>query len=107
MTTHKHSGIAIPITCTLSDADAHAQALEWVHLRKLAASVTAVDSGVHVTFPASMAPEVEDLAEREAACCSFLTIATTRVDDQIALQVTTTNTDALLEISALAGVEIL
>ena len=107
MTTNTDSRIDIPTACTLAAADAHAQALEWVDLRELAASVTAVDSGVHMTFPISMAPEVEDLAEREAACCSFLTIRTTRVDDQIALQVTTSNADALPVIFALAGVEIL
>ena len=106
MTQNTASKIDIPIACTLSATDAQAQALEWVDLRSLATSVAAVVSGVRMTFPDDMAAAVEDLAAREAACCSFLMITTTKVGDELALEVTTENADALPVISALAGVKL-
>ncbi len=107
MTPNPASKIDVPVACTLSAADAQAQALEWADLQGFATSATAVASGVRMTFPDDMAAAVEDLAGREAACCSFLTIATTSIAGQVVLEVTTDNTDALPVISALAGVEIL
>ncbi len=106
MTPSIDSPIIVPRACTLSAADGQAQALEWVDIRGLATSVVAIDSGVRVTFPVSVSSAVEDLAKREAACCTFLTITTATGVDEITLEVITADRDALPELSALAGVEI-
>ncbi len=93
-----------PIVCTLTNSDAAAQALEWVDLQHRATAVAAIDGGVRMTLPASLADDVKDLAGREAGCCAFLTIDTSVVGDVLTLSISSANPDALPVIFALAGV---
>lgn len=57
-----------------------------------------------MTLPASMTDQVRDLVRREAACCAFLTLDITVEADNLTLEVTAANPEALPVISALAGI---
>lgn len=95
---------SVPVMCTLTDKTAAAQVLEWADLQPLAIDITQLEGGVRMTFPWAMLGEVESLAQRERACCAFLTITTSVEADVLTLEVTSDNTDALPVISALAGI---
>ena len=93
----------IPVACTLSDAGAMSQAAEWIELVADALETERVDGGVAMTFPAGEEARVRDLADREAACCSFLAITTARTDAGLRLVITSADADALPVIESLAG----
>ncbi len=57
-------------------------------------------------LPASLAPAIADLVRREAACCSFLEIASETVGESVVMDVTSIRPDAIPVIALLAGVEI-
>ena len=92
-----------PIACTLTNSEAAERALEWVDLQHRASAVTAIDSGVRMTLPAAVLDDVQDLAQREAGCCTFLAINTTVAGDELALDITSSNPHALPVIAALSG----
>jgi hypothetical protein len=92
-----------PIACTLSETGAARQSLEWADLSGHAVSSEQLDTGVAMTFEPGMAAAVEDLAAREAACCSFLSISTTQTDDEVRIEITSDNPDALPMIRSIAG----
>ena len=94
-----------PVACTLTSRDAKAQALEWVDLQRLAVRTAPLASGAQMTFPAGHAAKIVDLAEREAACCAFLNIATSLDGDEFVVEITSENPDAIGVIAALSGVE--
>jgi hypothetical protein len=56
-----------------------------------------------MTFGADLIESVEDLAAREAECCSFLSIATIRSDDSIRLEITSEDPNASGVIEMLTG----
>jgi len=97
---------AFPVACTLSAKDADRQLFEWVDLQGHARTVIPMDGGVRLTFPASLTDGIRDLARREAACCAFLAIETTLADDELTVEISSDNPDALPVISALAGIEL-
>lgn len=92
-----------PIACALPDGDGAGQALEWDDLRPLATATERLADGVVMTFPIDLAGRVEDLAAREAECCGFLSITTTRTDEAVRLEITTDRPGARVVIDALAG----
>lgn len=94
-----------PIVCTLNRRDARAQALEWVDLQGIATSAVAIANGATMTFPATYAERVADLARREASCCAFLTITTELEGEQFILNVTSENSDGQAVIAWLAGLD--
>jgi len=94
----------IPIACTLSVSDASRQATEWIDLQKRATSSESLPDGAALTFPEALADRVEDLASREAACCAFLTINTTRERGLVRVEVTSEDPDARPVITMLTGV---
>ena len=94
-----------PIACTLTDDDAANQALEWVDLQRHALGVIAVPGGARMSFPTSLDRQLADLTTRESACCAFLDIVTTRDDDEIVIDITSANPDALPVILRLSGIE--
>ena len=96
--------IPIPIACSLPPADVARQGLEWNELSGLATATEHIDGGVAMTFGIAQTQRVEDLAAREATCCSFLSFTTTRDGDVLRLEITSRNPDALPAIEALAGV---
>ena len=59
--------------------------------------------GRELSFPIELAPTVEDLAAREATCCSFLTIETQRDGDRIRLVITSADPAAAPVVEALTG----
>lgn len=95
---------AIPIACTLTSKDAARQTVEWTEVQGLALDVTPLALGARMTFPASLAAAVQDLARRERECCAFLTITTAVSDDVLTLDVSSENPDALPVIELLAGI---
>ncbi|MEM9036295.1 MAG: hypothetical protein AAGA99_21000 [Actinomycetota bacterium] len=92
-----------PIACTLSPDAATSQLGEWDRLAARATTCEPVTDGWSLTFPAALAPVVEDLASREAACCSFLTLRTTVEGDDVRLDITTEASDARQVIDLLVG----
>ncbi len=93
-----------PIVCTIPTGKANDQLVEWADLQHRASNVIAVDGGVRMTLPATMSDQVRYLVRREASCCAFLTLDITVVDDDLILEVTAANPDALPVISMLAGI---
>ena len=91
----------IPERCTLTPASAQSQGAEWLALMGVAASRTRSADGAHIVFPIEHADYVEDLAEREARCCTFLRIATHRSGEHIELQVTATDQEGLELVAAI------
>ncbi len=92
-----------PIACSLPLRSAARQAIEWVDLRPYAVTAEDIDDGVAMTFTIAAADTVEDLAAREAQCCPFLSLATTRTRQGIRLEVTSEDPDARPIIAALAS----
>ncbi len=93
-----------PIACTLTPEAAEHQLLEWADLQRQASAVTRIEGGVRMTLPSTLIADVNDLVRRETACCAFLTIATSVVDNELMLDVASENPDALPVILALAGI---
>ena len=79
------------------------QAAEWAELRTRALRTHRVTDGVAMTFPDELAATVEDLAAREATCCAFLTITTTRSADGIEVTITSADPDGRPVADLLAG----
>lgn len=92
-----------PIACSLPLREAAEQAGEWSDLQNHALSYEPISGGVVVTYPGQMADRVERLVEREAACCAWLSLATTRSSDDIVVSLTSENPDAGPVIRALVG----
>ncbi len=95
--------VSAPIACTLGSVEASGQIREWGDLQHVATDVDAHDKGVRLFFPAALAEEVEDLANRERGCCAFLSIHTTLIGEELTLDISSPNPDALPVIAALAG----
>lgn len=95
-----------PIACTLTTADAARQALEWTDLQSRSTATTALSNGARMRFPADLERQTMDLADREAACCAFLTMTTTVADDELVLEITSDDPDAKPVISMIAGIPI-
>lgn len=92
-----------PVACTLATGQAARQAWEWTDLQARSTSTTELSNGVRMHFPADLESRVMDLADREAVCCSFLTIETTVTDGELVLDLTSNNPEAKPVISMLAG----
>lgn len=98
------SSTEVPIACNLTNEEGTKQALEWVELQHRSSEVAAIEGGVRMTLPASLADQVADLGRREAGCCAFLTIETSVIGDALTLDISSPNPDAIAVISALAGI---
>jgi hypothetical protein len=92
-----------PVACSLSTDEGAVQLLDWANLRGHVVTTDRIEHGVAMTFGADLVESVEDLAAREAECCSFLSIATIRSDDSIRLEITSHNPDAGAVIDMLVG----
>lgn len=92
-----------PIACSLPLRDAAEQAGEWTDLFGHAVSYDRLADGIEVSYPLRLADQVEDLVSREAACCAWLNLDTTRTDDAIRVRLTSENPDSAPVIEALVG----
>lgn len=92
-----------PVACTLTTKEAAKQVTEWSDVAAVAIERSAIPNGMAVVFPASLAATIDDLAAREATCCSFLSLTTTIVDAGVRLEVTSANPDAQPVIELLVG----
>ena len=94
----------IPIACTLSASDGARQVAEWRELQDLATAAEPLAAGAALIFPEELADRVEDLAAREATCCAFLTIETSRAGGDVRLEITSEDPEARPVITMLTGV---
>lgn len=94
-----------PIACSLPARESRDQIGEWQALIERKVRTERVDGGYAVTYDPAVAPEVQDLARREAACCGFLDIVTTTTDDGIRMVIRSDSPDALPVIDLLIGRE--
>jgi tRNA G37 N-methylase TrmD len=92
-----------PIVCTAGAAQAATQVREWSGLQRQAVERQPIDGGARLVLPAHLAEQVQDLARREAGCCSFLTICTTIDGDRLTVDVTATDDGARPVIAMLSG----
>ena len=92
-----------PIACSLPARESRDQIGEWGALSAHRVTSERIEGGYAVTFDTEVAPVVEDLARREAACCGFLTIDATHTDCGVRLIMTSENPDALTVIDLLVG----
>lgn len=56
-----------------------------------------------MTFPVDLYDSVNDLAKREAECCAFLAITTTRSERETRLEISSDDPDAAPIIAAFAA----
>lgn len=92
------------ITCTLTTDRRIDQQLEWSDLAKHATTCVPIGGGVESEFPLELADQIEDLTERELACCgSWLTIVFHRAVETCRLQLTTTNPEGVDLIRSMSG----
>ncbi len=94
---------AEPVACSLPADEATRQVSEWAELRLHATDARRVPGGVALSFPPDVAAAAEDLAAREAACCSFLTIATSRTQESVRVEITSAAPGADAVIDLIAG----
>jgi hypothetical protein len=92
-----------PVVCTLTTKDAANQIDQWSELRNHATRIEPLPTGARMYFPAAMRPLIDDLVRREAACCSFVDFLTAGSGDEVMLEVTSPDPDALAVISLLTG----
>lgn len=92
-----------PIACSLPARDASDQVGEWHDLTSRALTKHRIAEGYEITFSASEAALVDDLARRESACCGFLKIATEQFEGGIRLLMTSNNPEAMPVIDLLVG----
>lgn len=93
------------IACSLTTKDAASHVLAWADLQRRALTATRIDGGAAMTFDAELADSVEDLTGRERSCCGFLSITTSRSDDEVHLEITADNPAARPVIEAMAGLD--
>lgn len=94
---------AHPIACSLPARESRDQIGEWTALSAHRVTSERIEGGYAVTFHTEVAPVVEDLARREAACCGFLNIDASHTDRGVRLIMTSENPDALPVIEMLVG----
>ncbi len=92
------------IHCTFEPRDAAAQVIDWADLRAHATAAGVIENGVRLTFPATMTEALDELVQREASCCSFLTFTVTMTGEDVVLEVESGDPNALPTISLISGV---
>ncbi len=92
-----------PVACSLLTDEAAVQILDWANLQRQVVGIERLEQGVAMTFSIELADSVEDLAAREAECCPFLSIATSRSDDLVRLEITSDDPNASEVIELLTG----
>ena len=95
-----------PVVCTLTTKDAASRSLEWAELRTRLLRSEIIENGAVAVFPITLADGVEDLAAREATCCAFLELSTTRDEKEIHLVVRSDHPDAAPVIAHLTGTDL-
>jgi hypothetical protein len=95
----------LPIACSLPARESRNQIGEWQALVEHQVAVHRVNDGFEVVYHADVSDVVEDLAQREEACCGFLDIVSTRTPSGVRLMVTSPNPDAMPVIELLVGAQ--
>ncbi|MFV1990027.1 MAG: hypothetical protein ACC652_04730 [Acidimicrobiales bacterium] len=100
----EQADVVPPVVCTLVDGELSTRGLEWNDVGALSLTAEGIESGVVTTYPIEIADQIEDLCNREIGCCgSWLNIETSRLDQAIRVEITTSNPDGLGIIRSIAG----
>lgn len=93
-----------PLACALPDRQRSDQIAEWQALSAHASVIEATTTGVVATYPVTLAQRVEDLVQREIACCgSWLQITHERDGDDIRVRLSTSSAEGRQMIQSLSG----
>jgi hypothetical protein len=76
-----------PIACTLTESQVQAQLAGWEALRPSFRKLELHDRGVVLWFEPAADAAVRAVAEREAACCSFLSLGVDHDDGAVRLEI--------------------
>ncbi len=93
-----------PIACSLPAGDAVDHFRTISDLMSMVVSSEPPVDGIALTFDSGLADKVDEFAAREAQCCGFLTLVTSRSDEGARLEVRSENPDAHRMIEAMFGV---
>lgn len=92
-----------PIACTLNATEAQTQLDEWAELRSACLRSEVSGSGAALWFEASAESPLRRVAEKEAACCSFLDLSVVRDGDLVRLDIRSDQAEAQPVIEFLAS----
>ena len=92
-----------PIACSLTANEAAGQLNEWEQLQRHVLRTETVEGGTALIFDVALAERVEDLGAREAECCGFLSITTSRSGEELRLEITSEDPEAAPVIVLLTG----
>lgn len=93
-------------TCALTVDQGKKRTIEWSDIAALALRTERRSGGLTATFPAELANQLQDLADKEMQCCgSWLSVAITYHGDVVQLDLTTTSPDGQALIMGMAGME--
>ncbi len=93
-----------PIASSLPAGEAMDHFLTISDLMSAVVSSETLVDGIALTFDSALADRVDEFAAREAQCCGFLTLVTSRSDEGVRLEVSSENPDAHRIIDAMIGV---
>ena len=97
---HRH----LDVVCELQAGQLPARVEEWQRLRNdLCLGTESIPNGVRLWWPPHGRPVVEDLVDREAACCGFMDFELVVDGDRLRLDVTSPAPAAGPVLAGLAG----
>lgn len=96
----------VSVVCTLAPLAAQSQLHEWADLRRSARSISSLPDGARLEFDPALQSVVEDLVDRESACCSFLDITVELLENRVVVALRSPNPEAQGVIALLAGTEL-
>ena len=92
-----------PVACSLPAGDAVDHSRTFSDLMGMVVSSEPLVDGIALTFHSGLADKVDEFVAREAECCSFLTLVTSRSDEGVRLEVSSENPDAHRMIDTMFG----
>ena len=92
----------IAVACSLDATGAAQQLASWAELQPTLVRVQKTDDGARLWFRATAATAVEEVAQREAECCNFLSFHLEAEADQVRLDVTSEQPDGVAVAQLLA-----
>jgi hypothetical protein len=91
------------ISCSLTADGARAQLREWASLGDALRAAEAAADGIVLWFEPEVEAELRDLAQREAACCSFLDLTVAAHGRRLRLEISSPAPSARPVIDALVA----
>lgn len=92
-----------PVACTLTDREARDQVGRWEGLADAVRHRAVDEHGATLWFDPSVADAVRDVAEREAACCAFLSLRRSVDRSLVRLDIDADSDEGIMVAHLLAG----